>query len=427
MSQCDFCGAENPDGADFCANCGESLLQPGANAVDSERVPLPTPRLLAHVQGLVPAEPVISSGQLKPGSEASWQRIEQVLTQWEETQGGGERETQRPEDESPLGLSHSAERSRRSLGTKPSPPPAPRAEPLGLSLGTQPRDEASPPPASLPPPSPPPRPLVSSLPPRWLAPAFFLAILLALLLSDLRSPPASAPPLRPDVETVFQLIEILPPGARVLLAWDYEPTTQGEMQLLARPILQHLQQRQALIADVSLRPFGAGVAADARRLAASMRPPGVAAIRPSIDLGFIPGNAAALQALAIAPARAANLPASDMQALDIAADAGITAFDLIIEFSAEATATREWVEQIAARQPTPLIVAASGAITPALEPYVQSGQIAALLSGYPDALAYESLLGQDGPAGAQVTAQTFTHLLVIAIILLALLRSSFHA
>lgn len=274
--------------------------------------------------------------------------------------------------------------------------------------------------------TPPPRPAapdrrsITTPPPFWLAAAIFLAILIGLLLP---ARPPSPAPLRPGVEVAFNLIDLLPPGGRVLLAWDYEPTTQGEMQLLAQPILQHLQQRQTLVADVSLRPLGPAVATDARRLASSLRPPGLAAQGlPPVNLGFIPGNAAALQALGIAPSRAASLPEDSLAAMDM--DDDLAAFDLIIEFSAESSTSQQWVEQIIARQPALLIVAASGAVAPVLEPYVQSGQITALLAGYPDALAYESLLGQDGPAAWQQTAQTLAHLLVIALSLLATMRSS---
>lgn len=345
MIICPRCETPNPPGAEACARCGRPLA-------------IPPPRLLAQIQGLIPPEPVIESGQLRPGTEESWRQVTDVLSQ---------------------------------IGT-PAPPPA---VPVTAS---------------------PPRP---SPQPRWLAALLFLAILAGFLLPPL---PAGPAPRRPGVETAFNLIDILPPGARVLLAWDYEPTTQGEMHLLAQPILQHLQQQQALVADVSLRPLGPGVAAGARQLAASLRPPGVVAEGlPPVNLGFIPGNAAALQALVIAPASAASLPEDSLSALDM--DDDLSGFDLIIEFSAESSASQQWIEQIAARQPALLIVAASGAIAPILEPYAQSGQVAALLAGYPDALAYESLLGQDGPATAQQTAQTTAHLVVVILLLLALARS----
>jgi len=226
-------------------------------------------------------------------------------------------------------------------------------------------------------------------------------------------------PSRPAVETAYTYIELLPNQPRVLLAWDFEPTTQGEMQLLAQPIVRHLRLRHARIANVSLRPTGPSVASDVFALVDSQLPLGAAAAQPrTIEIGFIPGDAAALRALSQAPAEAPNLSELSAQ------DETLEAFDLIIEFSAETAASREWIEQIASRQDTPMIIAASGAVAPTLRPYEQTDQIAALLSGYPDALAYEQILGQeDGPASAQQSAQTWLSLLLVALVVALIIRS----
>ena len=71
-----------------------------------------------------------------------------------------------------------------------------------------------------------------------------------------------------------------------------------------------------------------------------------------------------------------------------------------------------------------MIIAASGTVGPSLRPYEQSGQIAALLSGYPDALAYEQILGQMDQASRQQNAQTWSHLLLVALIIALIIRST---
>ncbi|NOZ71104.1 MAG: zinc-ribbon domain-containing protein, partial [Chloroflexi bacterium] len=54
---CPECGHENPTDAETCLHCGQALLEEQ----------LPRPRLLAHIQGLIPPEPIISTGQLGVG------------------------------------------------------------------------------------------------------------------------------------------------------------------------------------------------------------------------------------------------------------------------------------------------------------------------------------------------------------------------
>ncbi|NOZ49289.1 MAG: hypothetical protein GXP37_04475, partial [Chloroflexi bacterium] len=247
---------------------------------------------------------------------------------------------------------------------------------------------------------------------RWIiAAGLLVAIMIGLQLQD---GSVGIAPRRPSVTAAFQTIEALPPDARVLLAWDYEPTTQGEMQLLAGPILDHLLLKQAHIANISLRPTGPAVARTA--LAAA----GLEGL--TFDIGFIPGEASALRALSIAPFALAPYPETQIEAQGWQVRGDITQFDLIIEFSAETATTRAWVEQVVARGQTPLIVAASGAVAPTLRPYEQSAQITALLSGYTDALAYEQWLGESGPATAQRLAQTLARLLFLVIIVFALIR-----
>jgi hypothetical protein len=196
------------------------------------------------------------------------------------------------------------------------------------------------------------------------------------------------------------------------------------LQLLAQPILQHLQRRRAHLVFMSLRPFGPSIASDALKLSRQWLPPHMVDIGPApVEFGFIPGENAALQSLALSPVIASNRPMMSAAATGISPAQTIDAFDLIIEFSSDLASSQQWVEQIAVRSQTPLIVAASGAVAPVLRPYEQTRQIRVLLSGYPDALAYEFLLGQEGPAHAQSTAQTLAIMTFLAIIFLAAFRS----
>ncbi|RUA15578.1 MAG: hypothetical protein DSY55_05995 [Clostridia bacterium] len=246
---------------------------------------------------------------------------------------------------------------------------------------------------------------------------FFLVILVGAFIQPAaaRKPYASIP-----VKNLFSYIEILPPGSRVLLAWDYDPATQGEMQLLAQPILRHLQRKRVQIVNVSLRPFGPNVAADAQTM--KQWPMSAQAAAPT-EFGFIPGESAALRALTHSPVIASNQPRTSARTSGLRPTDTLAAFDLVIEFSASFANSQEWVEQVASRTQKPFIVAASGAVAPLLRPYQQTHQIRVLLSGYPDALAYESLLQHNGPAHRQRTAQTLALGLLLILVLIAATRS----
>ncbi|HEY81070.1 MAG TPA: zinc ribbon domain-containing protein [Anaerolineae bacterium] len=354
---CPHCGKENPDGAEVCQHCGEPLPPAGQ-----------PPRLLSQIQGLIPAEPVITLGERRA-----------------------------PDHPAPL----------HQLPTiPPAPVLAARPEP---DVGSEDGGVA---------PRAPERERNVAL---WtLAGASLLLILLGSIWNGLAPLPA---PVRPSVKNAYAFIEILPIDANVLVAWDYDPATQGEMQLLAQPILHHLQRKQVNMVFMSLRPFGPEVAADAQALTASLAP-GAALVAPSpTQLGYIPGESIALRALALSPVIASNRPRLSAQEAGMRPTQNIDAFDLLIQITAEMNSSREWVEQVASRSNAPLIVAASGGAAPLLRPYEQTGQIRVLLAGYPDALAYEQLLGQAGPATQQATSQALLTIFFLGVVLFAALRS----
>lgn len=356
----------------ICPKCGQEIPDDAEvcpHCGEELATPGQPPQLLSQIQGLIPPEPVITRGTLHaPDHVLSAADLPEHLP------------APQPAESPPI-----------------PPPPPPPARPITTPSGGQ------------------------ALP--LLAALFFLLILAGSLRNFLAVPPGEPPP---EVKNAYTFIEILPKNARVLLAWDYDPATQGEMQLLAQPILQHLRRKQARVVNMSLQPFGPNVAVDAQTFSQRWRPPGIAATGPPpAAFGFIPGQQAALQSLNLSPVLASNRPALSVQATDLSPADTLDAFDLIIEFSADMTLSQQWVEQVAVRTQTPLLVVASGAVGPILWPYAQTRQIRTLIAGYPDALAYETLLGQHGPAFAQMTAQNLALLLLLVIILFAALRSLF--
>ena len=425
MTVCPQCGRENAATALVCEHCHAPL------ATDSA----PAPRLLAQIQGLIPAEPIISTGRLR--EEEPFAVAAATAAVGGEAEAGMKEEDREPAPtvEPEATTEEGTEQVAQTPPSEPEQPPRGRHPVWIPAFEDEPEPDADvvemaaedEPVASY--------PIVLAKPaalairrhpePTWQLGAIALTLVAAILLAHLFSSGESAPaPRRPAVEATYTYIELLPNRPRVLLAWDYEPTTQGEMHLLAQPIVRHLRLKRARIANVSLRPLGPAVAADAIALADARLPlDAQVAQPPAVQLGFIPGDAAALRAISQSPAETANLPEFRAQELGMAADETLEAFDLIIEFSAETAASREWIEQIASRQNTPVIIAASGAVAPTLRPYEQTGQIAALLAGYPDALAYEQMLGADGPASAQQSAQTWLSLLFVGLVVVLIVRS----
>ena len=247
------------------------------------------------------------------------------------------------------------------------------------------------------------QPATSSTPKLWL-PWIFLLMGMGILLPLLWSPPSSlGEPIRWEgVESAFQAIDALPPGALVQVLWAYDPATAGEMELLAAPVLRHLQKRQSTLDVVSLLPNGP---ATARRLFASLTEARALElleipVQSTIDVRFLPGGAVALPSLGSVRSR------------------------LAVVLAAQAEDVQHWLEQVAPLNRAAVVAVTAAGADPPLRPYLQSGQLVGLVSGFDGAYHYAQLLDEPlTPAELnrtrfQFTVQQYGALTVVLIIAL---------
>jgi hypothetical protein len=182
--------------------------------------------------------------------------------------------------------------------------------------------------------------------------------------------PAGAPRQWPGVAAAYAAVEGLPPQTTVQVLWAYDPATAGELDLLAAPLLRHLLDRGAQLQVVSLLPNGP---ATARRLLAAVQEErrqlrsraGTVALTPP---RFLPGGVLALPSL------------------------GSERAGLAVVLAAEAEDVQAWLEQVAPRNGVRVIAATAAGADPVLRPYLASGQLAGLVSGFDGAAAYTELL-----------------------------------
>jgi hypothetical protein len=204
----------------------------------------------------------------------------------------------------------------------------------------------------------------------WVAPAaLLLALAVALVpttdLLRLAGSTASA-------DGIIEVIDELPPDALVLVGFDPDLGTYAEIRATVRVLLDDLLERDARLALVSLTPEGRALAiAERARLLAA----GVAAER-LVDIGFVPGAEAALVSLAGAIGEGlGGLPAEPV------------ALGLVI--GGNDIGPRSWVEQFEPRvDDLALVAVAPSVLLPELGPYLETGQLRALLATPRDGAAY---------------------------------------
>lgn len=205
---------------------------------------------------------------------------------------------------------------------------------------------------------------------RWLAPLLLvIALALALLPTTDLLRLAASPAAADDVSAV---LDELPQGALVLVGFDPDLGTYAEIRPTVRTLLADLLARDARLGFISLTPEGRALAiAELARLEAD----GVPAER-LLDGGFVPGAEAALVRLAGAIGEGIDgFPAEPITHALVVGGNDI--------------GPRSWVEQLAPRvDGMQLMAVAPSVLLPELRPYVESGQLRALLATPRDGAAY---------------------------------------
>jgi hypothetical protein len=206
-----------------------------------------------------------------------------------------------------------------------------------------------------------------------------------------------------DVVTLQGAIASLPADAPVLLAVEYEPALAGELESAASGMMAQLMAHSARIVVVSTNP--AGQALGSRLLqAAAKEQPGYELGQKTVELGFLAGGPAGLYTFMISPQLAVPLDTALRPAW--AAESGSPApvlqnvtsirdFAMLIVITENSETARYWVEQV---QPgiekVPMFMVVSAQAAPMVAPYVDSGQVKAMVTGLSGGAIYDQAAGR---------------------------------
>ncbi len=278
----------------------------------------------------------------------------------------------------------------------------------------------------------------------WLIVLLLLAVGLPILLS-LDSPSGEARQWS-GVAAAHAAVNELPSTAPVWILWAYDPATAGEMDLVMEPLTMHLLEQGTQVQVISLLPTGL---ATARRhwervteeLLVAQRLRQLPLRSTYIEGAFLPGGAAALALLAKAPATAMAGHTSQsamllqrFQANDAGVSTTLTATvpatvspslpALTIVVSADAEDVQQWLEIVQPLLSTPVVAVTAAGADPLLRPYLASGQLVGLVSGFDGAISYQQLRGQvightqNRRFVQQLVAQNWGHIAIIALLIL---------
>jgi hypothetical protein len=186
------------------------------------------------------------------------------------------------------------------------------------------------------------------------------------------------------VEAWQAALDALPADALVLVGFDPDIGTYPEIRPTVRAAVADLLNRDARLAFVSLTAEGrALLLGELRRLERATANPA-----RLLDLGYLPGAEAALVSLAGGP----SVPAgADGELARSLATGGFGAVDAALVVGGNDIGPRSWVEQLLPRvDALPLLAIAPTTLLPELQPYLEGGQLDALLATPRDGAAYRA-------------------------------------
>ncbi len=255
----------------------------------------------------------------------------------------------------------------------------------------------------------------------------YLLVAVAVLLPYLVSLSLPVTP-SPWAKKLYDRVDALEPGSRVLLAFDYDPAAQAELTPMAQSLLRHCFRKGLVPVVMTHWVSGLGMSEQICRETAdaSGKELGreIQSGRDYVFLGFKPGMSNLVLNMGENLKRAFPKDFYDKPTASMPALAGIETLRDIkmgVDLAAGATVGM-WIAYGSDRFGFPLGVGVTAVQAPDLYPFLNSNQLVGFLGGLRGAADYEKLLDTSGEATRGMVAQSATHLLLIGLIIVANLR-----
>ena len=237
-------------------------------------------------------------------------------------------------------------------------------------------------------------------------------------------------PIRPTPESqiVFDEINKLNEGDKVLLSFEYGPSTKPEIHPMAIAILKHLYAKNIQVYGFALWPDGNFMSTEAFSEVSDDydKKYGV----DYVNLGYKPGGEAVIKGIAsdIRTLYTVDLQGTSINDIPMMKDVvNIEDFDFVFSLSAGYPGSKEWVQYACDPKNIPLSTGCTSIQVTDIMPYVENDQIRGILAGMPGAAEYESLVeaelqkmgiaGKPGEASGMMAAQSIAHVVIVLFII----------
>jgi len=241
-----------------------------------------------------------------------------------------------------------------------------------------------------------------------------------------------APPMKfipsDTVKKVYDRIEGLPAGSHVLLAFDFDPSSQAELEPMARATLKHCFKKG--LVPVIMTHWSTGIDLDKRICESTAAESAKLYGRPIqngkdwVFLGYRPGATMLIVAMGENLKTAFEKDFYGQSTQSMEALRGVDSlknFPAAIDFAA-GDSVSWWIVWGGDKYNLPLAAGTTAVSAPDLYPFYQSKQLIGFMGGLRGAADYESLVAEPGGATKGMLAQSAAHVLMVLLIVVANVR-----
>ena len=233
---------------------------------------------------------------------------------------------------------------------------------------------------------------------------------------------------RPESQIVFNEINKLNEGDKVLLSFEYGPSTKPEIHPMSIAVLKHLYAKNIQVYGFALWPDGNFMSTEA--FSEVSNDDGKKYGIDYVNLGYKPGAEAVVKGSAsdIRSLYTVDLKGTPINDIPMMKDVvNIEGFDFVFSLSAGFPGSTEWVQYACDPKKIPLSTGVTSIQVTDILPYVENGQIRGILAGMPGAAEYESLVEAElremelsvkpGKASSMMAAQSIAHVVIVLFII----------
>ena len=230
---------------------------------------------------------------------------------------------------------------------------------------------------------------------------------------------------KPDTIKVFDELNKLNKNDKVIVSFEYGPSTMPEIHPMSIALLRHLFAMDVLVYGFALWPDGNFMSTEAfSKVALEMDKE---YDKHYVNLGYKPGGEAVIKGIAsdIKTMYTVDLLGNEVKKLNMMDGVkNISDFDFVVSLSAGDPGSKQWVQFGTDPKQIPFTTGCTSIQVTDIIPYVETNQIRGILAGMPGAAEYEQLVYSkfsqydfSGEATAMMSAQSISHIVIVLFII----------